>query len=124
MDRISIKKLDLILSTIYRHSNSDLQAFQCKLEENLVKLENSKSNYIINGNINIKLLKFSCSKVKNYSDMIIFVICHFLIDSRTRFCDNCVPSLLDHIYTNISELKITSGLCPYDISDQIPTFFY
>ena len=49
MDRISIKKI----------KHSDLQAFRYKLEENLVKLENNKSNYIINGDININLLKSS-----------------------------------------------------------------
>ena len=117
------KKLNLTLSTIYRHPNSDLQAFQYKLKENSVKLENSKSIYVINGDININLLKSSCSKVKNYSDMLISVGCQSLIYSPTRFCNKCVRSLLDHIYTNTSELKITSGLCPFDISDHIPTFF-
>ena len=71
----------------------------------------------------INLLKSSCSKVKNYGDMLISVVCQSLINSPTRFCNKCIPSLLDHIYTNISELKIITGLCPCDISDHIPTLF-
>ena len=87
---IQSKKLNLTLTTIHRHPTSDLQALLYKLEESLVKLENS--NYIIIGDININLLKSSCSKVKNYSDMLIFVRCLSLINSPTRFCSKCVPS--------------------------------
>ena len=117
------KKLNSTLSIVYRYPNSDLQAFQYNLDEKLVKLENSKSNYTINRNININLLKSSCSKIKKHSDMLILVGCQSLINSPTRLFNKYVPSLLDHIYTNISELKITNGLCPYDISDHISTFF-
>ena len=46
------KTLNHTLSIIYRYSNSDQQAFQYKLE-NLVKLENSKCKYTINGDTNI-----------------------------------------------------------------------
>jgi len=111
------RKQSIILSTIYKHLNSDLLAFQDKLEETLIKSENTKSNYIINGDINVNLLKSNSAKVKNYNDMINSVRCHSLISSPITFFPNCAPSLLDNIYT-----IITKGLCVYDISDHIPTF--
>ena len=46
-----------------------------------------------------------------------------LIDLPTRFADNCKFSLLDHIYTNITNQVHESGVCIFDISDHLPTFF-
>ena len=48
--------------------------------------------------------------------------CNSLIASPTRFFNNCTPSLLDHIYSNIHNCNKTSGICFYDISDHLPTF--
>ena len=46
-----------------------------------------------------------------------------MIRNPTRFSDNGKASLLDHIYTNSTKLKIKAGVCLYDISDHLPTFF-
>ena len=35
---------------------------------------------------------------------------------------NCTPSLLDHIYTNICDEKKNAGIIIYDISDHLPVF--
>ena len=45
-----------------------------------------------------------------------------LLTSPTRFFTNCTPSLLDHIYSNMSNHRKTSGICLYDISDHLPNF--
>ena len=42
--------------------------------------------------------------------------------SFTRFFSNCTPSLLDHIYSNMSNHPKTSGICLYDSLDHLPTF--
>jgi len=99
------RKQSIILLTIYRYPNSDLLPFQDKYEKTLIKLNNTKADYIINGDINVNLLKSNCAKVMNYSDMINSIECHLLISSPTRFFPNCAPSLLDHIYTNIPSKK-------------------
>ena len=50
--------------------------------------------------------------------------CKSMIRNPTRFSDNRKAFLLDHIYTNNStKLKIKAGVCLYDISDHLPTFF-
>jgi len=46
-----------------------------------------------------------------------------MIDNHTRFTKNCNPSLLDHIYTNISKGEIHSGVFLFELSDHLPTFF-
>lgn len=117
------KKQNIIVSNIYRHPNADIAIFQKKLCETLIKLENSKSQYIITGDININLLKSNCKKINDYKDMLSSVGCNSLISSPSRFFTNCTPSLLDHVYTNLSNRSKTSGLCLFDISDHLPTFF-
>ena len=111
------------MSTIYRHPNSVVANFQDKLCDILLKLENNKTSYVINGDFNINLLNTKNNKVKNYTNMLTSVGCNSLINSPTRYSSNCTPSLLDHIYTNISNLRKSSGICLYDISDHLPTFF-
>jgi len=115
------RKQSIILSTIYRHPNSDLLAFQDKLEETLIKLENTISKYIINGDINVNLLKSNCAKVKNYSDMINSVGCHSLISSPTRLFSQLRP-ITARVHLHKHNQAKHSELCVYDISDHIPTF--
>ena len=60
--------------------------------------------------------------VNNYTNTLNSVGCNSLINSPTRHFSNCTSLLLDHLYTNISNLCKTSGICLYDISDHLPTF--
>ena len=46
-----------------------------------------------------------------------------LINIPTRFAENCKSSLLDHVYTNMTNESIKSGVCIFEISDHFPTFF-
>ena len=82
-------KQSLILSTIYRHSNSVVANFQDKLCDILLKLENNKTSYVINGDFNINLLNTKNNKVKNYTNMLTSVGCNSLINSPTRYSNNC-----------------------------------
>ena len=88
----------------------------------MIILENSKANYIINGDVNIYLLNPNSSEVKQYIDMLNSIGSCSLLNSPTRFFTNCTPSLLDHIYSNMSSHSKTSGICLYDISNHLPTF--
>ena len=46
-----------------------------------------------------------------------------LINIPTRFAKNCKSSLLDHVYTNMTNESIKSGVCIFEISDHFPTVF-
>ena len=113
------------MSFIYRHPDSIATNFQNKLCDILLKLENNRTTYLIYGDININLLNSKNNKVKNYTNMLLTSVgCNSLINSPTRYFNNCSSSLLDRIYTNISNLRKTSGICYYDILDHLPTFLY
>ena len=64
------KLKSIILSTIYRHPTSNITEFHKKLRDTVIILENSKANYIINGDINIYVLNPNNSKAKQYIDML------------------------------------------------------
>ena len=64
------KSKSIILSTIYRHPISNITEFHKKLRDTLIILQNSKTNYIINGDVNINLLNPNNFKVKQYIDML------------------------------------------------------
>ena len=119
---IESQKRNIIISTIYRHPNSDMMLFQNKLCKTLIKLGNDKLQCVISGDININLLKSNCAEVINYKLMLDSIGCNSLIASPTQFFTHCTPSLIDHIYSNIHNCNKTSGICFYDISDHLPIF--
>ena len=45
-----------------------------------------------------------------------------LINIPSRFAENCKSSLLDHVYTNMTNKNIKSGVCIFEISDHFQTF--
>jgi len=73
----------------------------------------------------LDLIKYNSSNaITDYINCLLSCGCVSLINKPTRFSTNCVPSLLDHIYTNIiDEQKINDvGIALFDISDHLPVF--
>ena len=66
----------------------------------------------------------SSNAITDYINCLLSCGCVSLINKPTRFSTNYVPSLLDHIYTNIiDEQKINDvGIALIDISDHLPVF--
>ena len=81
-----------------------------KLCKNLSKLENNKLNYVVNGDFNINAFAIKNPKVRNYVNDLNSIGCKMLINISTRFAENCKSSLLDHVYTNMTNKSIKSGL--------------
>ena len=75
------------------------------------------------GDININTLAKN-PQTKNYTNDLNSFGCKLLIDLPARFAYNCKYSLLDHIYTNIPNQVHESGVCIFDISDHLSTFFH
>ena len=46
-----------------------------------------------------------------------------LINIPTRFAENCRSSLLNHIYTKMTNESIKNGVCIFEILDHFSTFF-
>ena len=110
----------LIVAVVYRHPNISIFSFQNKLFDTLMKLENQSITYIISGDINLNL---RTDNIQNYVDFMSCIGCKLMIRNPIRLSDNGKASLLDHIYTNSTKLKIKAGVCHYDISDDLLTFF-
>ena len=49
--------------------------------------------------------------------------CKMKINNHTRFGENCRPSLLDLIYTNIDSTRTINWVALFELSDHLPTFF-
>ena len=94
---------DIILAVIYRHPNKEISSFQNKICDRISSLDFSKSNYVICGDINInKPTLENTNKTIDYINALTSIDCKMTIRNPTRFANNCSPSLLDHVYTNIS----------------------
>ena len=106
---VESEKSNIILGVIYRHSKQKLSLFQDKLCKNLSKLENNKLNYIVNGDFNINTLAIKNPKLRNYVNDLNSIGCKMLINIPTRFAENCKSSLLDHVYTNITNEALKVG---------------
>ena len=78
-------------------------------------------NYVVCGDFNIDTL-LNNAKVCEYKAALNSIGCNQMVDVSTRFANNCKSSLLDHLYTNITK-EIYCGVCLYEVSDHLPTFF-
>ena len=112
----------IVIGLVYRHPSSDFTAFQDKFTETLNKLNHSKLEYIISGDFNIDLFKVeSNSKICNYLSAIYTEGCNSLINKPTRITETSA-TLLDHMYSNMTNQITNRGILRFDISDYLPTF--
>ena len=110
----------IIVAVIYRHPETNFQTFEILLTNLLVELENQKLNYVVCGDININSLALNNTKTKNYLNSSNSVGCRLSIEAPTRFSTMSKPSLLYHIYSNITRKTLLTKPCLYDISDHLP----
>ena len=110
----------IIVAVIYRHPETNFQTFEISLTNLLIELENQKLNYVVCGDININSLALNNTKIKNYLNSLNSVGCRLLIEAPTRSSTISKPSLLDHIYSNITKKTLLSKSCLFDISDHLP----
>ena len=85
------------------------------------ELENQKLKYVVSGDININHLAFNNQKVSNYFNSLNALGSKLLINAPTRFSRRSKPSLLDHVYSNITQKEIIGKPCLFHIPDHLPT---
>ena len=78
---------------------------------------------MVNGDFKFETLAIKNPKVRNYVNDLNSIGCKMLINIPTRFAENCKSSLLDHVYTNMTNKSIKSGVCIFEISGYFPTCF-
>ena len=98
-----------------------MEEFTLKFDEFLNKLNPSKYDIYIMGDMNIDLLKYhSHQQTERYLDMIYSLDLSPVITKPTRITNHTV-TLIDLIYIN-NVNRLISGIVTVDISDHLPVF--
>lgn len=114
------KSNNIVIGVIYRHPSQETDVFIDKLNALLDNLNQNHQNFVILGDININLLLSDKNqKVTNYVNMLTNNATIPLITSPTRVTRKSA-TLIDHILTNSSKLRMTPSIIEYDISDHFP----
>ena len=111
----------IMIGWIYKHPPANVEEFTLKFDEFLNKLNPSKYDMYIMGDLNIGLLKYhSHLQTEGYLDMIYSLDLLPVVTKPTRIT-NHTATLIDHIYTtNVN--RLTSGIVTVDMSDHLTVF--
>jgi len=117
---INYKNNNYIIVLIYRKPNGNLSEFLASLEQSLITLHIDKNKCIFMGDLNIDLNCFNNDTNKylsilnsNNLDQLIFV--------PTRVSQTA-STIIDHLFTNISDYYINCGTINTCIADHLPIF--
>ena len=112
--------LKYTVGVIYRKPNSDLDVFFQFYNELLLRV--SRRSLIITGDFNIDLSNLTNN---NSANTFVNLNCSFglykLITTPTRITVNSA-TLIDNIFTNLTQSKCTSGTICTDVTDHLPVF--
>ena len=115
-------EINYVVGTVYRHPNSNYNAFCEYLNEILTDLNISKKYFFVLGDMNIDLSTDSystSSKANNYLNMLTSNCSASLINIPTRVTLS-FATVLDHIITNENRHVIIPFVIDYDITDHYP----
>ena len=117
------RKTNIIIGTIYRHPSMSIKSFNDEyLKPFLHKISLENKQTILLGDFNINLLNSDVSaESSSFLDILgsnqivprIFIPTRITKESKT---------LIDNIFSNVTEHSITSGNIIYSISDHLPQF--
>ena len=85
-------------------------------------MNQTKQEYIIYDDFNIDQVKLQKnSKIKKYFNVVYAEGCINLINKPTRITENSA-TLLDHLYSNMTDHITHRKILTFDVSDHLPTF--
>ena len=113
--------INIIVSCIYRSPGSDVTVFSEHVEQLFLDLSLHKSIFL-GGDINIDILKHNSNRgIKYLLDTMYIIGLYPLIDRPPRISNQSF-SLIDNIFTNVTNYNITTGILINDITDHLPVF--
>ena len=122
IETTSKKEQNIIIGCVYRHPHSKLENFHEAMKERLQSLNNSRKQVIVLGDTNINSLQYcNDNRTADYLNMLLDSGFMPIITKATRITDHSKTSI-DHIYTNIPQKVLKSGICLAGISDHLPVF--
>ena len=123
---IEIPDKNIIVGIVYKPDYVDYEDFISRLELALDTITKEKKRGFIMGDFNIDLLKYNHNRqVNTFVNLMYSYSFSPCIDRPTGVCstkNGTTISLIDNIFTNDIEHKITSGNLVTDLSDYFPNF--
>ena len=113
------KNKKITLGSIYKHPHHNFKDFQSNFVSIIDSLNKDNKNFIAGGDFNIDLNK-SNNLIKNYINEVESQGCLQTVNHLTRIPHNQNSSLIDHVYTNLPQIKIFTETIAYELSDHLP----
>ena len=115
------KSKNIVISCVYRNPGSCLDTFVKALDNMFCNLNNNKI-HLVCGDLNVDLLNpHGKSKITAFIDSMYSNSLFPVITKPTRITKD-TATLIDNIFINNIECKVTAGLLINDISDHLPVF--
>ena len=110
-----------VVGVIYRHPDRLYRSFTYKLCQTIEKLNRAKTKFMIVGDINIDLLKYSLARnITDYTNKLKSSGCNVHCNIPTRIIQNS-RSCIDHVYSNFEQHTVDTSVILSDISDHFST---
>ena len=114
---------NIIVSCIYRCPGSNTDIFSEHIVQLFFELTMRKTVFLC-GDFNIDILKHKVNKgTKSFLDTMYSIGLYPLIDRPTRISNHSF-TLIDNVFTNVTNHKVTSGILVSDITDHLPIFVF
>ena len=114
----------VIFGTIYRspkQDNETVSFFMNDLDECLKILDKSNKSCFIQGDLNFNLIDMEDNNIGHFKEKMFDYSFYSLINKPTRITDK-TATCIDHIWSNIFDDKIISGIFTEMIADHMATF--
>ena len=114
---------NIIVSCIYRCPGSNTDIFTEHILQLFFELTMRKTVFLC-GDFNIDILKHKVDQgTKSFLDTMYSIGLYPLVDRPTRISNHSF-SLIDNIFTNVTNHNVTSGILVSDITDHLPIFVF
>ena len=112
----------IICGTVYRCPKSNHEEFMNNLQNVMKKCTKLNTNTILMGDLNYDLLNMHDTNINNCVDTFFDSGFYPLVNIPTRITDTSAK-ILDHCWTNITNMPVNSSVILEQISDHLPVFF-
>lgn len=124
IELLKTNESNVIIGTIYRPPNADIDLFISKMNELLTKISKEQKTCYLLGDFNLDLLRYHEHNGTNDFLDTLFSYCFMpLINNPTRITSHSA-TLIDNIFVNDPSImqQLLSGILFSDISDHLPIF--
>ena len=112
----------IIVGVMCRHPSTSFCEFQDLLMLTLKKIIYEKQEYFLCGDFNVDLPKHESTKnIDKYLNALYSEECNNVIYKPTRI-EKSTATLLNHMYTNLTNCITNRGILTFEILDHLPTF--